>query len=148
MGNAEQVLHNPLVQSILNARDEKPAISLDVLTKRGMSRSDIVSALRMLEGAGMGKFIVGRHGHPSRFEWAPTTVLRSARIKTPPPAPSQVIPKAKPETDFESEANGARLIRPHTINLRPGLDIFLALPDNLSTEDAVKIARFILSRTV
>ena len=36
----------------------------------GTSRSAVIAVLRQLDSHGFGRFIVGRHEHQSRFEWA------------------------------------------------------------------------------
>jgi hypothetical protein len=46
------------------------ATSIDLLTRRlTISRGEAVALARDLEAAGCGKFIVGRRGQKSRFEW-------------------------------------------------------------------------------
>lgn len=44
----------------------------------GQSRFDVIAAMKRFEKKGMGKFVVGRKGHPSRFE---------AFVEAPKPTP-------------------------------------------------------------
>jgi hypothetical protein len=41
------------------------------LRNQGMNvnRSEVIAAMRGFEKAGCGRYVEGRHGHPSRFEW-------------------------------------------------------------------------------
>ena len=45
----------------------------------GQNRFDVIAAMKRLEKRGAGKFVVGRKGHPSRFE--------QFTAVAPPPAP-------------------------------------------------------------
>ena len=47
----------------------------------GQNRFDVIAAMKRFEKKGMGKFVVGRKGHPSRFEQF------TAVATPPPPAP-------------------------------------------------------------
>lgn len=50
------------------------------------TRFDVIAAMKRLEKRGQGKFVVGRKGHPSRFE-SFTEHAAPVAVFTPPPPP-------------------------------------------------------------
>lgn len=114
---------NPVIQTVLQARTGT-STTLDVLEKRGLDRRDIVTALRQMERMGYGKFIIGRRGKPSRFEW-----LTEQRSPTP-----EATPTRSRNTS----------VRAHAVKIRPDLDIHFALPDDLTHEEAIAITKYVL----
>jgi hypothetical protein len=105
------MLYAALVEDIIQANRTTPKRTTtvdDVLTAfrdRRIERRDAVEALKLLdEEKNLGKFVIGRRGAPTRFEWRETSV-----IVTPPPAsssdarfgPRPVDPK--PTNNIDSE---------------------------------------------
>lgn len=85
------------------------------------ARQRIVSALRRLEEQGLGKFIVGRRGQPSRFKHR-----RDGQPKTQ--APPLIDP--------------GRMVE-HLYQLRPDLRIGVELPADLTAAEAGRLADFV-----
>lgn len=54
-----------------NQSETKLRRMIDILSRSGYDfrRAEVISAFRVLEEAGCGKYIEGRHGLPSRFAW-------------------------------------------------------------------------------
>ena len=91
-----------------------------------MSRCELITTLRAFTQAGCGRFMVGRHGQPSRFIWgaAPTAFLAALRPASPSPS-------------------GDTGIFGHAFRLRPGLVLALNLPADLTPSEAERLARFV-----
>lgn len=106
------------------------------------SRRDVITALRELEKANCGAFIIGRRGQPSRFQWAVEMIAagRAARGDQ-----KDVEPLAEGDarkgTDEEIEVK-AGVVR-HSYKLRPDFSLGLDLPEDLSTNEAARLAEFI-----
>lgn len=105
-----------------------------------ISRRDIIELFKALEEARCGTFVVGRRGHPSRFEWAVglTDVGRSA-------AGEQV--KVEPITDSAAgdhdAENDAEEMVEHRYRLRANMELCLEFPPDLTASEAGRIADFI-----
>jgi len=93
----------------------------DRCQKRGLhnkTRWDFVKFFRKLEELGFGKFIVGRHRHPSRFRWNVTE------------------PKSNGDTVDSAMQNVS-------YPLRADLKIEFNLPTNLTRREAERLSDFI-----
>ncbi|MEX2672032.1 MAG: hypothetical protein WD294_07980 [Phycisphaeraceae bacterium] len=103
-----------------------------------VTRRDVISFYREVEAAGCGRFVVGRKGHESRFDWHVSL--------------ASVGQVAAGETEeFESvdeiegdEASEEMLLR-HRFRLRPDLELSLDLPANLTSAEANRLAGFLQS---
>ena len=102
---------------------------------REVSRNDVVSTFKELAEAGCGTFVVGRKGHPTRFEW----VVALSR------AGSVAVAKATTANDqiAEPEQSNSRMTLDHQYILRQDFTVKLSLPLDLSETEASRLADFI-----
>jgi hypothetical protein len=94
-----------------------------------ISRLEVVEFLRKLQETGIGRFVVGRRGHPSRFEWLDR------------PAAAQGLPSSNGAARGSSTESTIE----HRFVLRPGLEIAIALPSDFSVGEAERLATFVRS---
>jgi len=106
------------------------------------SRRDVITALRELEKANCGEFIIGRRGQPSRFRWSVEMIAagRAARGDQK-DVESLAEGDARKGTDEEIEVS-AGMVR-HSYKLRPDFSLELDLPEDLSAREAARLAEFI-----
>lgn len=106
-----------------------------------LTRTEIIDFFRELEDAGCGIFVVGRKGHPTRFEWT-VPLIDIGRVARGDEI--EVLALSNEALDSttvtEEEANG--LIK-HRFVLRPNFDVHLELPEDLSPAEAGRLADYI-----
>ena len=128
------------------------AIDVDTLALKiaeQASRPEVMGALKALEEAGCGKYIAGRKGHKSRFQWSVDMVAVGRYASGQPTDIEEIDPRTAGEdevaegSDVQSEVseNGAGLS--HRFQLRRDLVVSLALPANLAGAEAGRLADFI-----
>jgi len=117
--------------------------SLQVALRRDgndVARSDIVDLFKSLEAAECGSFVIGRKGHPSRFEW------RVSLIDVGRSAAGEAV-KVEAITDAEradsEELDEVETLLEHRYRLRPEVELRFELPLNLTPAEAVRISDFI-----
>jgi hypothetical protein len=100
-----------------------------------MSRGDVVRVLQRLDEFGCGRFIPGRWGHPSRFEWGVglVDVGRAA-------AGEAVRIEAAPTNGADEPLDD---LLEHHFRLRKDLDVPVRLPADLNSAEAARLAAFI-----
>jgi hypothetical protein len=105
-----------------------------------LSRGDIIRVFKELESIGCGIFKAGRKGYESRFEWrvSSKSVGQVAAGET-----SEIDAEVPPAGENADEL--ADQLVDHSYRLRPSLQITLALPPDLTTSEAERLARFILT---
>jgi hypothetical protein len=115
---------------------------LAILRQEGQNsdRGEIVDFLKALDDAGCGKFVAGRKGHPSRFEWTLSLVdvgrlAAGESIKIQPIASSD-------ELEHETTTDTDDVIE-HRYRLRPDFEVRLGLPKNLTIGEANRLSDFI-----
>lgn len=98
----------------------------------GLKRREIIAGFRLLEAAECGRYVEGRHGWRSRFEWGDKSlaVASAARGEQ---APAQAT---------EEEADDTDMIQ-HSYVLRPDLPVAIVLPDDLTATEAARLAGFL-----
>ncbi len=102
-----------------------------------VNRSDILGVFHELEKIGCGNFIVGRKGHPSRFQWA---VGLSSVGKTAIGEEVALEPVSEEERGrIVREAELETYVFPLRLNLKVKVD----LPIDLSSAEASRLAEFI-----
>ncbi len=108
-----------------------------------LGRGEILEVLKALAAAGSGVFVIGRKGHPSRFEWSVNLVDlgRSAsgeavKVETIASPPSATRPRVVADEDEDALVE-------HRYRLRPDLELRLDLPTSLSAAEASRISDFI-----
>jgi hypothetical protein len=100
-----------------------------------MSRGDLVHVLQRLDDIGCGRFVPGRHSHPSRFEWSVglVDVGRAAAGEKVKIEQGQVENADEPPDDLLE----------HHFRLRKDLDVPFRLPADLNPSEASRLAAFI-----
>lgn len=113
---------------------------------KGVARTDAINTFRKLAEAGCGKFLTGRKGHPTRFEWG-YDLVSVAKAAT---GEVQVVEEIQPapQTDNGDEPVIAEVAVPegtieHKYQLRAGWQITLALPSDLTSREAARLSEFI-----
>ena len=122
--------------------DHTPLWIVDALEGmvRTLGRGAIVDALRALESlGGLGTFVVGRRGQPSRFQWRedPHNVTGALEILTAQDATSRL------RENLPAAPSEAPELLNHHFRLRPNLTVELRLPENLTSTEAARLADFI-----
>ena len=104
----------------------------------GLRKHEAIAAFRTLEECGCGQYIAGRHGHPSRFAWAVSSLdaCEAAQGKS-----NTVDPL--PETDEDEGLEAELEAVTHYLRLRDDFEIELELPDDLTQREAERICYFV-----
>jgi hypothetical protein len=139
---------NTMLGSRESTVDElRNVLTLEALS--GISRRELVVALRRLDHAGAGKLFVGRRGRPSRFAWTQSprdlglTVIRPAGPPaTPSAAKASAVTNADAHPALIGEEGG---MCSYPFRLRRQLTVFLKLPADLSPNEAARLAFFVQS---
>ena len=144
--------HSLRPNTMLGSRESTVDELQNVLTLEalsGISRRELVVALRRLDNAGAGKLFVGRRGRPSRFAWTQSardlglTVIRPAGPPaTPSAAKASAVTNADPHLALIREEGG---MCSYPFRLRRQLTVFLKLPADLSPNEAARLAGFVQS---
>lgn len=113
---------------------------------KGVARTDAINVLRKLEEAGCGKFLTGRKGHPTRFEWQ-YDLVSVAKVATGEVQIAEEIQPA-PQTDNGEESVEEEVPLPegaieHTYQLRADWRVTMALPSDLTAREAARLSEFI-----
>lgn len=108
------------------------------------SRVDIVSLLKGLQEADCGRFVVGRRGSPSRFEWSVS--LRSVGLAAT--SGCEAVNQIEDDADeqdgddaFADDSEGPSIT--HTFVLRPEYRVKLTLPVDMTPREAKRLADFL-----
>jgi len=103
-------------------------------------RSEIIAAFRLLETAGCGKYIEGRHGKKSRFLWSVESKHIAGAAQGTETTAALVAEDAPNGKSIKNEMS--EMIE-HSYFLRPDLELSIELPANLSRIEAQRLAQFI-----
>jgi hypothetical protein len=101
-----------------------------------MARGDVIRVLQRLEELGCGRFVAGRKGHPSRFEWA-VGLVDVGRVAAGEPV---VQIEAAPANEVEEPSDD---LLEHNFRLRRDMSVPLRLPADLTSAEASRLAAFI-----
>lgn len=133
-----------------NFRTSSADTLLNLVRRSGLrvGRSKVIAALKELEDAGCGMFVVGRRQNPSRLEWHVQTVslaqaVRGERTLVEELGPDEGVDE---EDDDELSLNDIATdlsMLTHVFHLRPGMSVGLTLPDDLTVKEAARLADFI-----
>jgi hypothetical protein len=102
-----------------------------------IDRAELIGFLRNLEKAGCGKYVEGRRGHPSRFEWR-VELIDVGRAAA---GDAERIEEIPAEGTGSEDGEGDMV--PHEYRLRPGMVIRVELPEDLTTSEATRFAEFV-----
>ena len=121
-----------------NQRLTKVDQVINRLSPSGVPRWEVIALFRKLEEEGHGKFIEGRRGHPSRFEWTsnPIDVGKAAQGGNAEISPVSTSP---------SPENGPDEVRKYHFPLRSNVDAVFELPTNLTQREADRLSAFLKS---
>ena len=103
-------------------------------------RQDVVRLMQRLSEMGLGKFVVGRHSKPSRFEWQ-TSALDAARAASG--ESNEIDLSAPPVSEAEQDDSGEEDMLEHRFHLRPDFNLTMELPVDLTPVEAERLAAFI-----
>jgi hypothetical protein len=103
-----------------------------------VSRQQLISTFQQLEECGCGQFVAGRRGFQSRFVWS-TAMISVGRAAT---GEQEEIEEL---SDTASPAETKNDWITHSFHLRPGLTLELDFPADLTTDEAIRISRFVRS---
>ena len=107
-----------------------------------LSRTDAIALLKELASLGVGKFTLGRRGHPSRLEWSVDPAELLAALDDYAASTDQALPAATPPS--EPPAGPPRSgMATHGFLLRPDLRISLPLPVDLTREEAEALSKWV-----
>lgn len=114
----------------------------DKLRKEGqqVDRRTLVTFFKRLEDFGAGEFLVGRKGHPSRFQWE----VDSIQIATHDVSFPTTEHRTQSDVEFPLPVGPTVLIS-HRYQLRPELIVSLQLPADLNITEAHRLSQFVLS---
>ena len=111
----------------------------------GVAKADVIGVLRKLDELGCGDFRTGRKGHPTRFEWKYDLVSVGKAAAGGTQAVEEIQPTA--DQDNGDEEAAVKTIPEgsiqHTFQLRPGWQIEITLPADLSTREAGRLSEFV-----
>lgn len=108
------------------------------------SRRELISSLKQLEELGVGHFIIGRRGQPSRFQWsvAMIGVGKAARGDE-----DVTIERVNDVETVEDDDSGEMEVSEgsirHVYKLRQDYDVTFDLPADLLEREASRLADFI-----
>ena len=129
---------------VRNRKHHADVSTADRLASRtGVNRDDVIAWFKLLEQAGVGSYIVGRRGKPTRFEWTTPAVDvgRAARGEggdVEDTAPEQAEGRAEVEaTTAEADALA------HHFHLREDFEVRLELPRDFDGAEADRLAKFV-----
>lgn len=123
-----------------NQRVTKVEQILSRLKLSDLPRWAVVKVFRELGEFGFGRFVEGRHGHPSRFIWSSSSVdVGRAAAGT---AGIEIAPIPAEDDEEEDEGEEVPLVS-HPFNLRPNLTVTIALPGDLTEKEAERLAGFL-----
>ena len=127
------------------SRSETEALSL--ASSVSVTYAEAVAVFRRFEELEFGRFLVGRHGHPTRFRWS----RRSADVAKAIKGEVDELPKTAedPSEDAESASesgstNGSTVVARY--QLRPDFEITTVLPRDMTKDEAARFADY--ARTV
>ncbi|HXJ56482.1 MAG TPA: hypothetical protein VNU68_07460 [Verrucomicrobiae bacterium] len=103
-----------------------------------VSRRALIGTLRAFAQAGCGRFFAGRHGQPSRFVWAvPLATVGAAVVG------DTSVSSSPKTTRTPAIRGGGPGLFSHPFRLRPDLIVSMNLPNDLTGQEADRLARFV-----
>ncbi|CAB3800725.1 hypothetical protein LMG28688_05217 [Paraburkholderia caffeinitolerans] len=109
------------------------------------SRREVVDLFRAMTELGLGEFVLGRKGAPSRFEWqARLTEVGQAAIGEADEVELVEADELEDDADADELDMAEVEMLPHFYVLRPGLSpVHFSLPSDLTQQEAERLATFI-----
>ncbi|MGI8486126.1 MAG: hypothetical protein ACR2OU_17940, partial [Thermomicrobiales bacterium] len=106
-----------------------------------IGRGEILEFLKALATAGCGVFVIGRKGHPSRFEWSVNLVDLGRSGSGESIKVQAITPATTPARAVKADDDDALV--EHRYHLRSDIELRFDLPSNLTAVEANRIADFI-----
>jgi hypothetical protein len=126
-----------MLDNFANRRRDRKITEVDRLGEvfPDLARADIIDVLKKLDECGFGRFVVGRRGAASRFEWS--VPLRSVG--------RAASGQGTVETEFgkPDEDDPAPHVIRHDYRLRPDFTAQVSLPEDLTAREAERLADFV-----
>jgi hypothetical protein len=117
--------------------------SVDTMMRCGrLYREAAVGLLQELAQAGFGTFYIGRRGAKTRIAWNYSLRDIGAAARGAIQGVGE-IDQNTVEEPTEDDENGVSTMIEHTFNLRPGIRISIALPEDLTRREAERLGAFI-----
>ncbi len=98
-----------------------------------LTKSQVINGFRKLEEAECGRYVPGRRGWESRFEWT----VKSIEVANAAKGKGPLEPSSPGDNPGDVE------MIEHTFVLRPDLVISVDLPDDLTNSEAARLAAFV-----
>jgi hypothetical protein len=143
-----------------NTSETKTNALLRAIRKEGndVRKPLVIDIFRKLENLGCGQYVEGRRGRPSRFRWAVTLTSvgkaatgRAATVDSigrgVAAAPTDVESTEGPLVSGQETSEGSRPVKimTHQFNLRPNYTVTLDLPSDITSVEAERLSRMILT---
>ncbi len=110
---------------------------------KAAARTDVIDVLRKLDEYGCGRFVTGRKGHPTRFEWQYDLVSVGKAAAGGTQDVEQIQPVEDDENGDEDATDAPEGSIEHKYQLRPNWQIDLVLPSDLTAREAARLSEFI-----
>ena len=115
-------------------------------TGHKIPRREIVPVLKQLAEAGCGRFVLGRGEQPTRLKWSVSSisvgkVASGEEIEVDWFDEGQL--SIEEMLDDDSDADSLVEMLQHSYRIRPDLEIKLALPEDLTSVEASRLAEFV-----
>lgn len=101
----------------------------------------VIRLFKAMELSGLGTYFVGRRGAKSRFEWAEVNVAEVCQAFS---GEIEEIDVAGDTDDSSFEIDELDWV-PHRFQLRPGLEITVNLPEDLTQAETTRLAKWLTS---
>jgi len=107
-------------------------------------RRDIIAVLKQLQELGVGQFITGRRGQPSRFEWFVAMISVGKAAKGDEEIAIEPLDDIEPLEEIElNDTEPMEGSIRHRYKLRQDYEVIFDFPIDLSTKEAGRLADFI-----
>ena len=123
-----------------NQRVTKVDQILHRLRSIDLTRSAAIATFRELEKCKCGRFIEGRKGHASRFEWSQNSTFVGKAARPEGSDSAEIALVSGIESSRTSSPDG---LSPHYFPLRPGVEAKLAIPADFSAREAERLATWV-----
>jgi hypothetical protein len=125
------------------SRDSRETAVARAASLAGADYYAMLAIFKQLETLGVGRFIPGRHGYPSRIEWQFSIrslgeVARGEKAK-----PEVVAADAISDDEADESVEPAAKVLRHEFQLRDGFRVRLELPTDINQREAERLAAFI-----
>lgn len=117
------VRKNPIAEHAVSKAAQGEITVDEVISQLGSERAEVVEAFQELERVGVGKFVVGRRGKLSRFEWNPGEPPSAAEVQNAAP----------------SRKGEARMLE-HSFHVRPGVVATVSLPEDITRAEIERLS--------